>query len=205
MDSDEDWTSEAKRALSDPPVSDDDFMVKWVKSYIPSHARVLDAGCLIGKWFSQWRKHGYLIEGMDQCEFALKVAKERNPDVPLHLGRLQKMSFNEEFDLIYTKAVLQHNRHSYKREILKKFWQALKPDGCLLIDENTITEKNYQLCLGGGAPGYYPLPMDTPFTPEFTDGYSFTVEGWPKFIEPLGFKLIKNLPRYTYYLFRKVG
>lgn len=202
-DSDEDWTPEAKRAMNDPPVSEDDFMVKWIKQHVPPPARVLDAGCLIGKWFPQWIKHGYQIEGMDQCSFALKIANERNPTVTLHRGRLEEMSFKEEFDLVYTKAVLQHNRHSYKTEIIKRFWQALKRDGYLLLDENTINGNNYQLCLGGGAPGYYPIPRNTPFTVDFTDGYSFTVEGWIKFVEALHFKFIKNLPRYTYYLFKK--
>lgn len=203
-DSDEDWTPEAERAMTDPPVSSDDFMVKWVKSYVPPPARVLDAGCLIGKWFPQWINHGYHIEGVDQCEFALKIARKRNPTVPVHLSRLQKMVFHQEFDLIYTKAVLQHNRHDYKKEIIERFWHALKPNKYLLIDENTITIDNYRLCLGGGAPGYYPIPRDTSFTPDFTDGYSFTKEGWIKFIAPLCFKFIKHLPHYTYYLFQKI-
>lgn len=203
MDADEDWTPEALRAMDDAPIVDD-FIVKWVMPYVPPPARVLDAGCLIGKWFNIWKKHGYSIEGLDQCKVALDIARKKHPNIPLYFYRLQEMTFTKEFDLIYTIAVLQHNKHESKRKIIPRIWNALKSDGYFMIDENTFTKENYHYALGGGAPGYYPIPKDTVFSQYFTDGYSFTWIGWITFIESFGFKLIKSEPTLTLYLFKKV-
>lgn len=102
------------------------------------------------------------------------------------------MNFKEEFDLIYTVAVLQHNKHSQKDLIMKKIYQALKQDGYFLMTENTLTDKN----IGFAFPNKR-VPED------WTDGYCFTKSRWTKYIEQFGFKLVKYVPPWPWYLFRK--
>jgi len=188
MDSDEDWTPESLRAMPEPAYTDD-TIVKFVKDYVPA-GRVLDLGCGTGKWIGLWLKNNYQIEGYDQCPKAIELAKQRFPTVPFHLGRAQSLPFKSEFDLIYTIAVLQHNRHAYKDTIIEEIKKALKPQAYYLMSENVLRKDNWHY-----------TGRTEPFNEEnSTDGYSYTYAGWIRFFDSHNIKLTKF--EWPFFLFK---
>lgn len=189
MDADDDWTSEAIRALSDGEYRDQ-LIPNFVKEYVPS-GKVLDLGCNIAKFVPMWQLAGFTVEGFDQCEYALKVAKMRHPDVKFTLGRAQDLPYEKEFDLIFTSAVLQHNRHSEQEKIVEQIKKALKPGGYFLMSENTLRPDNWPIGIKDGK-----------FDEDVTDGYSKTFKGWIEFFKKHGFEFVKANYGITLYLFR---
>jgi ubiquinone/menaquinone biosynthesis C-methylase UbiE len=198
------WTPEA----CSPPLKKEEGMAQAImatlKEFLPENSLVLDLGCGIGRFvplFTEWMNYRYV--GVDQSPSMIKKALETYPQQKFICMNAMQLPFQNTFDLVFTCAVLQHNRHEDKDKILPKIHQSLKPEGLFLMIENTFTEQNYHYALGGGAPGYYPIPKETPFTANFTDGYSFTEEGWKKYISAFHFKLLRCNPHATLYLFKK--
>jgi SAM-dependent methyltransferase len=200
----EEWTPEA----CSPPLRKDEGMAQTIIAlltrFLPPHSLVLDLGCGIGRFvplFTEWMNYEYV--GIDQSPAMIKKAIETFPNRKFICMNAIELSFKNYFDLVFSCAVLQHNRHEDKDKILPKIHEVLKEHGLFLMIENTFTKENYHYALGGGAPPYYPIPKDTPFTPDFTDGYSFTEEGWKKYISNFHFKLLRCNPHATLYLFEK--
>jgi len=187
MDSEEinGWDREAERAWkNDPHYTELPLeVVQVLKKFLPEKARVLDAGCSIGKHLRAFQRLGYTVVAVEQSKVGVDYARTSNPDTLVLNMRIQDMTFREEFDLIHTSAVLQHSLHERKRVILKKFREALKPGGFYLCTENTYTPNNTAI-----------------FTDELTDGYSFTYKGWVKFLAENGFETVKFIPPWPYYL-----
>ena len=208
LDAREKWTPNA----CSPPLKKDEGMaitiMALLKEFLPKHSRVLDLGCGIGRFaqlFTEWMNYLYL--GVDQSKEMIEEARRLHPFLPFRIMNAMDMPVKKvlvPFGLVFSCAVLQHNRHEDKDKIIPKIREALKPDGLFLMFENTFTKENYHYALGGGAPGHGPIPKDTPFTKEFTDGYSFTSEGWDKYISAFGFKLLKHDRSATLYLFQRL-
>lgn len=108
-----------------------------LKKYKTS-GRVLDCGCHIGRWIEVFRLNGYDYTGVDQSKIALETALKYKPDGKFVHSLLWNMNFNNEFDIVHTNAVLQHNKLSEQEKILSKIYNALKSDGILIITESTV-------------------------------------------------------------------
>jgi len=159
---------------------------EWLRSQVVGLKNidsVLDVGCGPGYWvnlFDGIRSY----TGVDQSLEMLKLAKELNAQregvvfIQGQARELDSISYGlpGKFDLVFTSSVLQHNRHEPdKREIVESIGRVLRPGGYFLCTENTFREKNCAASLNN--PGY-------------TDGYSFTFEGWRDFMGGLGFILL---------------
>lgn len=150
-----------------------------VSEYIP---KVIEFGTNIGKWLPTWDARRFDIHGIDMCPYAIEVIKRRYPHLAnqVYLGKIWDFDkderFKDQFDLVYTVAVIQHNNHEQKRRILETVKWFLKPNGYYLMVENTRPEEDYD------------------------DGYSFDYPGWIRFFEQSGMELVKytNKPAHIY-------
>ena len=138
----------------------------------------LDIGCGPGFWVNLFE--GCTYTGFDQSPKMLTFAKELSPDKEFVLGNARSLlgSFVErKFDLTFTSSVLQHNRHHPdKEQIVRGMHFLLRDGGYYLCTENTYRADNCPESVGN--PGY-------------TDGYSFTPEGWEFWMSQYGFKLLE--------------
>jgi len=147
--------------------------------------KALDCGCHMGRWIDVVHSSGLHYTGVDQCDRALSEAKKRRPDVDLVHSFLWDMKFNEEFDISFTHAVLQHNQREEQERIVPKIYDTLKYGGIFTMAEGT-------------------LPDDA------TSGYSTqrTQSGWIDMVCSFGFKFIKTFRKNPNgiednYIFRK--
>jgi ubiquinone/menaquinone biosynthesis C-methylase UbiE len=138
----------------------------------------LDVGCGPGYWVNLFT--GFNYTGFDQSTKMLELAREVVPGKEFILGNARDLvgTFGDrKFDLIFTSAVLQHSRHyPDKEEIVKGMYQILRPGGYYLCTENTFRADNCPASIGN---------------PDYTENYSFTPEGWERWIALYGFKLLE--------------
>jgi len=138
--------------------------IKKLKEY-KKNGKVLDCGCHIGRWINVFIKNGYDYTGIDQSSHAIKIAKIYQPNGKFIHSFLWEMNFKEEFDILFTNAVLQHNTLEEQNKILPKMYQALKSNGILYITESTVFEET---------------------------NTQRTYNGWINFIENHGFKFMES-------------
>lgn len=149
----------------------------------------LDIGCGGGYWHTLFE--GFEYTGFDQSTEMIKLSKETFPGGEFIQGNAMKLKevFGErKFDLVFTSSVLQHNRHEPdKRLIVEGMHYILNDGGYYLCTENTFREDNYPT-----------IVMD----PMRTNGYSFSPQGWEKWMGEHGFKMIEY-SHPSEYLYRK--
>lgn len=192
------WTQHAKDCRDQgrkPFIIDknDYFMVTVQGLKKKGVRRVLDLGCGPGYWSSLFKGMDYT--GWDQNQEMIKLAREVSPKLKfvcapdLGFNILKPIFEPGSFDMVFTAGVLQHNANSPEKwTLVKHISQLLKSGSYLFMTENTLTPENTPACVN-----------DT----MYTDGYSFTKDGWIKFIESLGFILIEyHFP--SEYVFSKV-
>lgn len=173
--------------------------VRWLRETILKLEGVhkcLDIGCGPCYWVNLFE--GFDYTGFDQSPGMLRVAQKQLQDndllgrvTELKLGnarRLQESFPPETFDLVFTSAVLQHNRHEPdKREIVEGMYKILKPGGYYLCTENTFREDNApQWANDHGA----------------ADGNSFTATGWKTWMATHGFEQLEFNGK-SEYLYRR--
>lgn len=180
------WTQHAKdcRDQGRKPFvfADNDYFLTTVQGLKKKGVRkVLDIGCGPGYWAPMFK--GMQYTGYDQNPEMIKLAREINPKLDfvcapdLGFNILKPIFPPDTFDMVFTAGVLQHNRNSPdKWTLTKHISQLLRKDAYYFCTENTLTAEN--------TPAVKNDSM-------YTDGYSFTRDGWQCFIEPLGFKLVE--------------
>ncbi len=110
--------------------------------------KLLDAGCGDGRLCHELSGDGAEIVGVDQSEEAIRFAMAFNPTLEFHILDLTKLSFDEEFDVVTLIEVLEHIPPDIINIVISQLWQALKPEGKLLVSVPTtnlpLSEKHYQ-------------------------------------------------------------
>lgn len=174
-------------------VNDDYILRKWLLTNLKSGDKVLDFGCGGGLWRKVFKEFDY--HGSDQNENMIRHAKMRFPDITdkFMVNDWSKLSYADgHFDLVFTSAVLQHNRHPDKEIAVKEIVRVLKPGGLYMGTENTFRPDNYHHSFRGVAE----------WREDLDDGYSFTWMGWEKFMAKFGLKLVE-FASPSEYLYRK--
>ncbi len=155
--------------------------------------KVVDLGC----GGSLWRKlfKGFDYTGIDQNENMITHARKRFPDSTYIVSDAENTPLEDgSVDLIFTSAVLQHNLHNRKRDVVKEISRVLRPGGYYMCTENTFREDNFHTT----------FPHIPTWNEHLDDGYSFTMLGWEKFMTEFGFKMLK-FDEPSEYLFQKIS
>lgn len=189
---------ECEEAGREPFLIDSDTR-KWLKGKLDGLENVyecLDVGCGPCYWVRLFEGKQY--NAIDQSPGMLDLAKRvltRNDLLggvgEIRLGnarQLKEIYEPNSFDLVFTSSVLMHNRHEPdKREAVEGIHYILRDRGYLLCTENTFRADNAPESVG---------------QPDYTDGNSFTPEGWKKFMDNLGFELL-DFSGKSEYLYRR--
>lgn len=190
------WTIHSQEHLREVPhrVTDDIFLRRKLLECLPNTrgSVVVDFGCGSGLWRNLFKDFSYI--GLDQNAGMIDVARSRKlEDATFTQIQWNKLPFSDgTVDLIFTSAVIQHNKHQDKIPVLREFHRALKPGGFYLCTENTFRPDNYQITFRG-----------QPFSEHLDDGYSFTATGWEKFMRAQGFEQVE-FSSPSEYLYRKI-
>ena len=197
----DDHAKECEEAGREPfEVRDDEGYQHWLRKTLLSLEdvhRCLDVGCGPCYWIHLFRGKQY--NAVDQSMGMLRVATDTIIRNKLEgvVGELRQGQARQlldvykpgEFDLVFTSSVTQHNRHEPdKREIIEGIHAILREGGYYLCTENTYRADNAPQSVGN---------------PDYTDGYTFTPEGWEKFMKPLGFELLEFNGK-SEYLYRRI-
>lgn len=135
------------------PYNSDDEKIKLMHKYMPPipeveefkaiKIKVLDAGCLIGRFINIIQGAGYDYTGIDQSQYAIDTAKRFNPnDKFIHgfLWESSKVLGEEQFDIVWMNAVMQHNTLPEKQKVIPELFKVLKHDGIFIMNESTVLE-----------------------------------------------------------------
>ncbi len=190
------WTNHAKEHedIWQVHAVDESSPIYTWQDLLPENARILDYGCGSGLWRNMFTRYNYY--GMDQNEEMIRVAKERDPELASRFFVTPwnvMASATGSWDMVFTSAVIQHNKHDQKRPVLEEFARVIKPGGYYMMTENTFREDNYHTTFRN----------KSAWSSDLDDGYSFTPKGWQEFIEPYGFELVEYQPK-SEYLFRRI-
>lgn len=101
----------------------------WV-SLIVKGGRVLDVGCSGGFFLSKFSPDKWDRFGVEIAADAAEYAKN-NFGIPVRVGNIVGIEFDQQFDLIMLRGVIEHFRDPIS--VLNKCSQLLKPGGCLFI------------------------------------------------------------------------
>ena len=97
---------------------------------MPEGGKILDAGCGSGRDSLFFRKQGFRVLAIDNCEEFVKFT-ENFARVEAQCIGFNQLSFNDEFEGIWACASLLHLNHDDLDDVLKRFSKALKPGGIL--------------------------------------------------------------------------
>ena len=116
-----------------------------LKKYVPGKSKVLEVGCGMGE-FIHYSKSSFDMQGFDISEHAIKIAKERNPELADRFwsGQMKNQHFDaESFDAICMWDVIEH-LWDFNPDV-EKLVNALKPNGYLFISTPNIGSWNSKL------------------------------------------------------------
>lgn len=161
-----------------PHIGPDIEDLKWLRETLCrlEIENVLDLGCNIGLFRGLFDGWNYV--GLDQSANAIAIAKKKFADSQFRCMDAQDLD-NEEFDLVFTRAVMQHNLGQDKFELVKAINRSLRPGGYYLCCDGVLADD--------GLPDTFDI---------------FDDDNARKFFEPLGFELLERKGTHCY-LFKK--
>lgn len=113
--------------------------------------RVLDCPCGFGRISSRVARTGAEVVGIDATEHFLELARRESDGVDYRLGDMRELDFDAEFDLVLNVFTsFGYFDEATDRDILHRFWRALKPGGILLLDLLSSVRILTGMAAGGG-------------------------------------------------------
>lgn len=109
--------------------------VEFLKNFLSINDNILDVGIGTGNHAQILENAGYKIDGIDQSEDMLKIARKKIKG-DLYLGNLLNLKINRNYDVIISMfAVLNHLQNTSELEkALKGFNNLLNEGGKIIID-----------------------------------------------------------------------
>ena len=139
-----------------------DKSVNWISQIAPpsQYKFLLDLGCGPGLYAERFNRAGYSVTGVDFSERSIAYAKEQTllneSNIEYHYQNYLTIDYKERFDVI-TLIYCDYAALSITDRLilLKKVYQALKPDGKFIFDVFTplmrkAESRSWQYCEKGG-------------------------------------------------------
>ena len=128
------WNTEHLRGIWKGPYSLDFF-----DRYVTPPARILDAGCGVGRYTIPLAIREYDVTGVDISLFAIaeldNARLRRNMQIDLAAADICHLPFrNATFDAVVAFGVLQHLLEEERSAVLLEFARVLMPGGTLVIE-----------------------------------------------------------------------
>ncbi len=128
------WDTEHLRGIWKGPYSLDFF-----DRYVTSPARILDAGCGVGRYTIPLAMREYEVTGVDISRFAIteldNVRLRRNMQMGLAAADVCHLPFRDNtFDAVVAFGILQHLLEEERSAVLSEFARVLVPGGTLVIE-----------------------------------------------------------------------
>jgi ubiquinone/menaquinone biosynthesis C-methylase UbiE len=75
------------------------MITEWIRARAPGAESLLDVACGTGVHIQYWESD-FRCEGIDLDPELLSVARDRNPDVPFHVGNMEHFDLGKKFDAV---------------------------------------------------------------------------------------------------------
>jgi 2-polyprenyl-3-methyl-5-hydroxy-6-metoxy-1,4-benzoquinol methylase len=153
--------------------------IRFVNTYIPNGGSYLDVGMGTGELLSKRVGKHQKIVGMDNDETSLMICQKKfadNYDITLvdaGIGDL-KNRFQEKFDCITCLDILEHIEEKELIPSLQNIYNLLNENGIFIFSGPGIFEK-IRIFFGRSP----------------THLHSHSPQGWKKYIETVGFKIVE--------------
>lgn len=111
----------------------------WLRAAIevasPRARRLLDVACGTGAHLRYLRRH-FDVAGVDADPAMIAIARERLPDVPLHVARMQDLTVDEPFDALMClfTSIGYVADEAELRSTLAHFAGAVTTDGIVIVE-----------------------------------------------------------------------
>jgi SAM-dependent methyltransferase len=102
------------------------------RELVPQGARILDAGCGVGRDTRFFIEHGYTVISLDASKEMVAKCREYPHAYCLRLS-FNQVAFQEAFDAVWVCASLVHTRFEHANQALDKLTTALKPGGVIFV------------------------------------------------------------------------
>jgi ubiquinone/menaquinone biosynthesis C-methylase UbiE len=108
----------------------------------PQAKTLLDVACGTGLHLGYLKQH-YRTEGLDADSEMLEIARERNPEVPLHHGDMIRFDLDESFDVITClfSSIGYVETTDRLNEAVANMARHLAPKGLLVVEPWILPEK----------------------------------------------------------------
>jgi SAM-dependent methyltransferase len=108
-------------------------MVSHFLTLCPSQARILDAACGTGKYWSLLLEAGCTVLGIDQSTEMLRRANEKFPQVPVEKLGVQELCSKSDFDGVICIDAVENVFPEDWPVVLSNFYRTLRPAGLLYL------------------------------------------------------------------------
>lgn len=124
-----DYYNNNSQAFYDRTINADitDSYEKFLK-YLPEKAKILDAGCGVGRDIKYFLSKGHSVSAFDASEKMVELASQETGVRVMH-STFQELNFENMFNGVWAQASLLHIPYDMTREIYEKIHRSLKPNG----------------------------------------------------------------------------
>lgn len=114
--------------------------------YLPSKAKVLEAGCGVGHVVLAMRTKGYNCFGLDYAPEIIQLLKREFPDVPFDQGDIRSLPYEDSsFDGYVSLGVIEHFTEG-QDQMLREAARVVKPGGLLFVSVPALNGWRKQRC-----------------------------------------------------------
>ena len=105
------------------------------RTAVPPRARLLDVACGTGLHLSRLQ-HDFAVEGLDAEPSMIAIARERLPDVPLHVARMQDFAVSGTFSIVQClfSSIAYVAGETELRDTIAHCSSVLEPNGLLVVE-----------------------------------------------------------------------
>jgi SAM-dependent methyltransferase len=122
-----------------PTQTQQDWVARLLRA-CPAAAKILDAPCGTGRYFSMVAAAGHRVIGADQSAAMLAQARARGIAVVLDQIRLQELPYTGEFDAVLTIDAMENIPPEDWPLVLANLHRAVRPGGMLYLTVEEVHE-----------------------------------------------------------------